>query len=331
MPKIRRFDIERQVFKYTSMTFLLQSQTWAEWFRVLTGEVNAAIWASVDSMFKSLFGRLPFIIAAVIVLVVFWLLSKLFRRIFLAGSRRTSLDARLRILFSRLIAGFLVLLGFLVALTIILPSFDLGSLIAGLGFTSFVIGFATKDILNNFLSGILILWQRPFHIGDYLFVGTNQGKVEYIGVRATSLRKDDGELVLVPNGDMYSSALTIRGAGSNRRMNLKFNLGFEVDIERAKQITFDALKSTEGIVADPKPNVYVADLTADGVIVAVTFWIDTNESKPLKVFDQASITIVRRLDEAEIKPFALGPTNAQRPQVKSPDPAEELKGKSEFE
>jgi small-conductance mechanosensitive channel len=297
---------------------LLQTVTWSEWFVQLITEMNVAIWASVDGMFKGFFGRLPYVLASLIVLIIFWLLSRLFRKIFLAVTKRTTLDARLRILFSRLIAGFLVVLGILSAMTIIIPSFDFGSLIAGLGFTSFVIGFATKDILNNFLSGILILWQRPFHIGDYLFVGSHQGRVEYIGVRATSLRKDDGELVLVPNGDMYSSALTVRGAGSNRRMSLKFNLGYEVEIERAKTITLDALRSTPGIVDDPKPNVYVADLTSDGVSVAATFWINTNESKPLLVFDQASIAVVRRLDEANLELFPSGTKIEGRPEHLEP-------------
>jgi small-conductance mechanosensitive channel len=197
-------------------------------------------------------------------------------------------------------------LGIFTSMTVVIPSFDLGSLIAGLGFTSFVVGFATKDILNNFFSGILILWQRPFEIGDYLFIGSNSGKVEFIGVRATSLRKDDGEVVLIPNGDMYSSALTIRGAGAKRRMSLKFSLAFDADIEHAKQLSNNALANTPGVVEEPKPNVYVSDLTSDGVAVVANFWINTNESKPLKVFDLAAINVLKALDKDEIELFPPG-------------------------
>ncbi|MCV4785257.1 mechanosensitive ion channel family protein, partial [Escherichia coli] len=77
------------------------------------------------------------------------------------------------------------------------------------------------------LSGVLILWQRPFRLGDHLFVGSNQGMVEDIGFRATSLRKDDGEIILIPNGEMYASALTIRGAGKRRRMSIKITVGYK--------------------------------------------------------------------------------------------------------
>jgi small-conductance mechanosensitive channel len=264
-------------------------------------------------MITGFVGRIPFLLAGLIVLGLFWIFSKLARRIFLSATQRTGMDIRLRVLISRMLVVVVVGLGVLTGLTIVIPSFDFGSLIAGLGFSSFVVGFATKDILNNFLSGILILWRQPFHIGDYLFVSNNQGKVEYIGVRATSLRKDDGELVLIPNGDMYSSALTIRGAGSKRRMTLKFIVGYERPIEDAKAITMAALRRTAGVVHDPAPKVLVSELTADGINVSVGFWINTNEDKPLEVFDRAVIAIVGDLHEKGIGVFKSDPADGPAP------------------
>ena len=297
------------------MNFMLffQTATWSVWLTQQYDLVIEAISGSIRSLATGFFARLPYIVAGLIVLLIFWLLSKAFRWLFLTGTRRTSLDLGLRLLISRLIAVFMIVVGIFTALSVVIESFDFGQVIAGLGFTSFVVGFATKDILNNFLSGILILWQRPFHIGDYVFVGTNQGKVEHIGVRATSLRKDDGEVVLIPNGEMYSSPLTIRGAGAKRRMNLKFNLGFDADVDHAKETTMDALGKTEGVVPEPRPNVYVNDLCADGVSVTVHFWIDTNESKPLKVFDRAAIAILKAFTKADIELFPPGSLIVQRP------------------
>ena len=295
------------------MLAIFQDLSWSAWLLRLWNDVQGTVLESIRGLFTSVFGRLPFLLAALIVLVIFWLLSKFFRYLFMAATRRTGTDMRLRLLVARLIVGFVYIIGIFTALTVVIPSFDLGSLIAGLGFTSFVIGFATKDILNNFLSGILILWQRPFEIGDYLFIGKDQGKVEYIGVRATSLRKDDGELVLIPNGDMYSSALTIRGAGAKRRMTLKFNLGYDVDVERAKEVTSAALASTQGVVDEPKANVYVTDLAPEGVLVTVNFWLDTTENRPLAVYDRASIAIMRSLRDAEIELFPPGSMIVQQP------------------
>jgi len=278
-------------------------QTFAE----LPASIHKAVVESITSMITGLVGRVPFLLAGLIVLGLFWLFSKIVKKMFLATTGRTRMDLRLRVLISRMLVVFVVGIGFLTALTVIIPTFNFGSLIAGLGFSSFVVGFATKDILNNFFSGILILWRQPFHIGDYLFVSNNQGKVEYIGVRATSLRKDDGELVLIPNGDMYSSAITIRGAGTKRRMTLKFVIGYERPIEEAKAITTLALSRTHGVVAEPAPKVLVSELTAEGINISVSFWINTNEDKLLEVFDRAVIAIVTDLKKQGIGVFESKP------------------------
>lgn len=277
-----------------------------DWLSKLADDINQAVLESVNSLITGIFGRLPFLLAGIIVLLIFWLAARLIRYLFLASTRRARFDSRLRILISRIIVVAVVMLGVFASITIIVPTFNLGSLIAGLGFSSFVIGFATKDILNNFLSGVLILWQQPFHIGDYLFVGSNQGKVEYIGVRATSLRKDDGELILIPNGDMYSSALTIRGAGAQRRMNLKFSVAYDEKIDLAKDRTYAAVTEVDGVVTDPKPHVLVSDLASDGVSITVNFWINTNESKPLEVYDRVAIRIVKALKDAQIEVYPPG-------------------------
>jgi len=310
------------------MQLLVQSTGWWQWSTTLATYIQRVVWESINSMITGFFGRLPFLLAGLIVLTLFWLLSKLVRKIFMSTTQRTKLDVRLRLLISRVLVGFVVSLGVLIALTVIIPSFNFASLIAGLGFSSFVVGFATKDILNNFLSGVLILWQRPFHIGDYLFVGSNQGKVEYIGVRATSLRKDDGELVLIPNGDMYSNPLTIRGAGAKRRMNLKFCVGYHEPLEKTKRLTRESLDLTAGIVTDPPPKVVVTDMLAEGVSITVNFWINTNEAKPLEVFDRAAVGIIKTLNDAGVEVFPTGAAGANQDDgVATPEHPDELKKK----
>jgi small conductance mechanosensitive channel len=258
-------------------------------------KIKEATWESIAKILVSMIERLPYILAGLLVLALFWLLAKAVKAIFLSATGRTRLDDRLRILFSRLIGVGVTIIGIFAALTVIIPTFQFGDLIAGLGFTSFVIGFATKDILNNLLSGVLILWQQPFRIGDYIFVGNNQGKVEYIGVRATQLRKDDGELVLIPNGDMYSSALTIRGAGAERRMLLKISLDYNNDIAQVKELIAEVMKKSEGVVAEPKPTAVVTDLTVEGVNLSVYFWINTDKNSPMLVTDAVATGIKKAL------------------------------------
>lgn len=275
-------------------------------------------WQSINNIVSSFIERLPYFAAGILVLFIFWLLAKILRGIFLSASSRTKLDKRLRILFSRIIVVFIFIIGIFAALTVIIPTFQFGDLIAGLGFTSFIVGFATKDILNNLLSGVLILWQQPFKIGDYIFVGSNQGKVEYIGVRATHLRKDDGEVVLIPNGDMYSSALTIRGAGAERRMLLKISIGYESDIAEAKRIIDEAMHRSEGVVDEPEPNAVVTDLTGDGVNLSIYFWINTDKNSPILVTDEVATGIKKALCAAGIEMFPPSSVVLQNPRREEP-------------
>jgi small conductance mechanosensitive channel len=287
-------------------------------------KIKDVTWNSINKIIVSIIEHIPLIIAGLIVFLLFWLLAKAVKAIFLSASGKTRLDYRLRILFSRLIGVGIVTIGIFTAFTIF-TDLNFGSLVAGLGFTSFVIGFATKDILNNLLSGVLILWQQPFRIGDYLFVGSNQGKVEHIGVRATKLRKDDGELVLIPNGDMYSSALTIRGAGAGRRMLLKISISYECDLARVKEIITDTLKVTAGVLDDPPTSVVVTDLTADGVNVSVYFWINTDKDKPMMVFDEVATNIKKAMDDAGVEMY---PPSAVLLQTPAKEPVEDLNGAS---
>lgn len=278
-------------------------------------QVTNVAYSSVNNLVESGITLLPKIAAGILVLIFFWLLSKGFKKIFWATSNRTKLDNRLRILFSRLIGITILILGIFTALTIVVPSFGFGDLIAGLGFTSFVVGFAAKDILNNLFSGVLILWKQPFQIGDYIFVKDKQGKVEYIGVRATTLKLDDGERILMPNGDLYSNPLIIRGAGALRRMKLTVSIGYSASIETAKSNILQVFSGAKGVVSEPKPAVYVTDLASEGVNLSIYFWINTNESKPMEVFDSVATGIKRALSKSEIEIYPTSPIVVQEAKV----------------
>ena len=283
---------------------------------------------SLKGLAESALSHLPQLVAAILVLVLFWLLGRVVKRIFNIASRRSGLDQRLRILSGRIIGIFAVTVGVFSAFTVVIPSLRFSDIIAGLGFTSFIVGFATRDILNNLLSGVLILWRQPFQIGDYIFVKDKQGKVEYIGVRATTMRMDDGERILVPNGDMYSSALIVRNAGDPRRMKVTLTVGYDADIERAKKSIGEVLDASSDVKREPSPQILVTDLTADGVRMTVYFWIDSETGQPLQAFDRIATGLKNALERAKIELFpAMVPIveAASAKEERRPEPPQETK------
>jgi small-conductance mechanosensitive channel len=116
------------------------------------------------------------------------------------------------------IGGWLVVtIGVLLALAVTFPSVRPVDLLAGLGFFSVAVGFAFQDILENLLAGILLLLRQPFAGGDQVRVGEHQGTVERITIRETVITTFDGERTLIPNADVYKSAVLIQTAEPNRR------------------------------------------------------------------------------------------------------------------
>lgn len=269
--------------------------------------ITDVVTGSIDNLLTSIVAQLPYVVAGLVVLVIFWFLSQIVKKVFSYATRRTHLDQRLRILFSRLLVTFVIILGIFTALTVVVPSFAFGDFIAGLGLTSLAIGFATKDILNHLISGVLILWQQPFRIGDFISVKGHDGWVNFIGVRATSLRKTNGEVILIPNGDIYSSPLTVRRAGASYPMSLKFDIGYVNDIPEAKRITRATLTESEKIVDNPPPEVVISDVAGTKIAVTADFRIDSHESKPEDVFDEAASKVLASLAAAGIEVFPTSP------------------------
>lgn len=270
-------------------------------------EISDVVSSSIDRMINTLLEQAPGIIAGIIVIFIFWIAASIIKRIFIFTSRRTHLDERLRLLFSRLLVIAIVIIGVFTALTVMIPNFGFSNLIASLGFSSFIIGFATKDILNNFLSGILVLWQEPFKMGDYVFVDDHEGEVVEIGLRATLLKMLDGERILIPNGMMYSSALIIREAGALQRVKIEIVTDYDSKVGLAKEKILGALGEIGGIVEDPKPNVYLTSLATEGINLRVYFWVDTENNSVLQIKDAVSSEINRSLREAGIKLFPPAP------------------------
>ncbi len=282
----------------------IQAETSGTWLYQVTERIGLVVWGTLSSLAEMILASLPHLLAGAIVLVLFWLIAKLLRGLFNRATRKTQMDIRIRILVSRAIVASIYVIGIFAALSIIFPSFSFSSLITGLGVTSVVIGIAARDIVNNVISGILILWQRPFQIGDHIIVGSEQGKVEFIAVRTTNLRTDDGELILIPNGALYTSAITIREAGEHRRMTLSLCLPYTVDLDNAEAIILDAVRSTKSVVSDPHPQVLASEMLPDGIKVDAAFWLNTGEYNPLGALDRCVTAVHTALKQNGIVPYS---------------------------
>jgi small-conductance mechanosensitive channel len=186
---------------------------------------------------------------------------------------------------SRLTRFFVVLLGLLVAAVVVFPSFQPGDLIAGLGITSIAIGFALKDILQNFFAGILLLWIKPFRVGDHVRIRDFEGIVDEITIRSTQLKTYDGERVVLPNGDVYVSAILVRAAFGKRRVHLTIGVKASEPLDKVRSAIGEVLGQTAGIHCDPAPEIRAESLLGGVVNLGVYFWTEPDQEQSLRASD----------------------------------------------
>ncbi|WP_407518148.1 mechanosensitive ion channel family protein [Acinetobacter baumannii] len=236
-------------------------------------------YTTIDKIVDSFWERVPYICIAIVVFLIFWLLTKLFK-FFVRKTleNRSYTRQNLVLVLNRVGSTAILFFGFLIALVIMIPGFTPGQLMSALGIGSVAIGFAFKDIFQNLLSGILILLSEPFRIGDSIVVNSLEGTVEDIQIRATFLRSPDGRRIVIPNATVYTSALTVNTAYQQRRCEFVVGIGYDDDEQKAKQIILDILNNDRNVLSQPAFSVNVTALADFSVNLTVRWWVDTTET-----------------------------------------------------
>jgi small-conductance mechanosensitive channel len=148
----------------------------------------------------------PRAIGVVVIFVVFFILTKIIKRIITSAAERLKFDVNLTLLFIRTSRITLITFGFITVLGTL--GINVSALVAGLGLTGFALGFALKDTISNLLSGVLILLYRPFEIGSSIKISGYEGIVISIDLRYTEL-DSEGQKVLIPNSKLFTDPITV--------------------------------------------------------------------------------------------------------------------------
>lgn len=257
-------------------------------------------WRSIEAMADAFVARLPHLALGLLLAVLAWSAGRLVRRLAHTAGQRTRLDPQLADVVGTLAVATFTLLGVLIAAVVVFPTFRPGDLVKGLGITSVAVGFAFKDILQNFFAGILILLRKPFVVGDQIRVRDFEGDVEEITTRSTRLRTYDGERVVIPNGDVYTSAVLVRTHHPARRVRFTVGIGYPDSIDEARATILQVVGATEGVLDDPGPYAYVEELAASSVNFTVYFWTSSRQADVLRVRDRVATNIKQALDRAGI-------------------------------
>ncbi|MBL0404107.1 mechanosensitive ion channel family protein [Microvirga aerilata] len=253
----------------------------------------------IESYIQGFWWILPNLGIALIVLVLFLAVA--------SGARRAVLRVfkqRSRPDLATMLAGAarwgVIGLGLLIVATIIFPSISPADLLSTLGIGSIAIGFAFKDILQNWLAGLLILLRQPFRQGDQIIVGKHEGTVEHIEARATLIKTYDGRRVIIPNSAVYTDAVTVNTAFPLRRSQYDVGIGYSDDIDLACEIIVEAVRGVDGVADDPSPEAFAWELAGSTVNIRVRWWTHSKRSEVVHVQGRVIRAVKKALSEAGI-------------------------------
>ena len=280
--------------------------------RVLASVLDPADSLSLEGLADSfhqfaegLVRRLPYLLAALVALVLTALVARVVRGTVERGLRRGGAERHVVVVVATLAFYAAVAVGLVVALS--LGGVNLGVLVGSLGLATVALGFALQDIVSNFTAGIVLLLEHPFTEGDHIAIAEAEGEVEEIQVRATRLRAPDGQLVLVPNKLLFTQVLTNSTATMRRRVEVSLELPYGQDAARARELLLAAAGEVEGVAEDPQPRLLTQDLGQGARSLRLWFWVDSRSDDPLRVRSELLDAAEQRLGDAGISMAAPNP------------------------
>ena len=185
---------------------------------------------------------------------------------------------------------------------------DVGPLVAGLGVTGFILGFAFKDTLSNFASGIMIALNQPFKVGDYVIVAGSEGAVLELNMMATVIATGDNKKIVIPNSNVWGGPVTNFSARDTRRVDMSIGIAYGADIAKAKETAVDALAGLTNAAGDsitlkdPAPMAEVVSFGDSAIVLTVRAWCKTADY--WNVFFAGNQAVKQAFDKAGIEiPF----------------------------
>ena len=179
---------------------------------------------------------------------------------------------------------------------------DVGPLIAGLGATGFIIGFACQESLGNFASGMMIALNEPFKVGDFVDAAGLSGTILEVNMMATVMKTPDGKRIVVPNKSVWGGPIVNYNTLGLRRVDLQVGIDYGEDPAHAVKVIREAVARVPGVLADPEATVAVASLNDSAVQINVRPWVKSADYWPVAA---ATLSAVKSsLEDAGVKiPF----------------------------
>jgi small-conductance mechanosensitive channel len=262
----------------------------------------AQLVAPMQAKLLQLAAGLPLLLAAIVIVVLAaWLGGVVARRTRLL-TRMSRSNPYMEGMLRNLVRVVILVAGVLVALDLLGATSLVGAVLGSAGVVGLVLGFAFKDIAENYVAGVLLSVRKPFVPGDSVRIDTHEGKVVALTSRATILMTFDGNHLLLPNGLVFKSVLLNYSRNPKRRFEFETGVSRQSSWHKAMDAGIDAIASVEGVLHEPRPNALIRSLSNDGATLVLTGWVDQTRNDLGRTRSEAMRRVRKALAEAGITP-----------------------------
>ncbi len=258
------------------------------------------IWGTIMSLISGFVERLPQIGLGVLAFLLVLLGGRVLASIIGSVMIRARIRKALVQLTKNLIGIASWIVGVAFAITIVFPSITPANLIAGLGLTTVAIGFAFKDIFENFLAGVIILARKKMRIGDVIEVDDVFGRIEDIQIRETHVRDTSGELIIVPNAHLFKNPIEIQTDEPLRRQELVVGVDYDSDMYVVQSALRDALGKCDTVSNKKDTEVKCVGFGGSSIDFKLLWWADSEPRAQRNTYDEVAFAVKDALDEKGI-------------------------------
>lgn len=258
------------------------------------------LFATLHKIELDFVSRIPNMIIGLLLFIITFFVAKLITRLVGNSLSRTSLRTNLILIFQKFTSIGVWIIGGLIIFAILFPSVTPAHLITALGLGTVAIGFAFKDIFENFLAGIIILYREPYHIKDYIQCKDEEGYIEYISIRNTHLRRGDGVRIVLPNSMLYNNPVRVLTDMEFRREQITFAINNSENIEKTREIIKNTLHGCKTVAKDHMVQIYVKSFTSGNIEFELTWWTHPKPSDLRQSKDEVLSNLKKALDQAKI-------------------------------
>ncbi|MCB0725345.1 MAG: mechanosensitive ion channel family protein [Ignavibacteriae bacterium] len=243
-------------------------------FSLFQGKDDKDYVGLLASYWERFLNSLPQIVIALIVIIVFFIIAGLAGRTLKRNLLKRMEDQLLPVFLGRILRWTIILIGLFIAVNVLGYGGVASGLLAGLGASALIVGFAFKDIGENFLAGVILAFNRPFDIGDVIVSQDYTGTVKEVDMRVTTIKTFDGNDVFIPNSMIIKNPVLNYTMEPTRRHEFIVGVEYASDLGKAVQAVRSVLQDNKEVLDDPAPDVILNDFGSSSINIMVRFWVN---------------------------------------------------------